>query len=331
MIFHPLLLALTVASGLSSFLVLYASSFAVQILRRWDPGSGSELQLRLERKTYLISTLLAFLFTAELLSLFLFIYTADTLHPLFVGAMCAAGTLHVNAWGYPTLLLKTANFILAGLWLILNAADIRGYDYPLIRKKYAFLLAIAPLILAETVFQTLYFLGLRPDITTSCCSTLFGAAAGSRIADLASLPVQPMKVATGLSLALTLAAGLHVLWRKRGAVLFAVLSGVNLVVSLLAVLSFLSIYIYELPSHHCPFCILQRAYAFIGYPIYVAVLGAGICGLGVGILNPFRRVESLAAVVPAFQRKLAVAAVVFLLVFAAIVVYELAVSNLILP
>ena len=331
MIFHPLLLALAVASGLASFLVLYASSFAVQILRRWDPGSGSELQLRLERKTYLISTLLAFLFTAELLSLFLFIYTADTLHPLFVGAMCAAGTLHVNAWGYPTLLLKTANFILAGLWLILNAADIRGYDYPLIRKKYAFLLAIAPLILAETAFQTLYFLGLRPDITTSCCSTLFGAAGGSRIADLASLPVQPMKMATGLSLALTLAAGLHVLWRKRGAVLFAVLSGVNLIVSLLAVLSFLSIYIYELPSHHCPFCILQRAYAFIGYPIYVAVLGAGICGLGVGLLNPVRRVESLAAVVPAFQRKLAVAAVVFLLVFAAIVVYELAVSNLILP
>jgi hypothetical protein len=331
MIFHPLLLALTVASGLASFLVLYASSFGVQILRRWDLQSGSELQVGLERKTYLISTLLAFLFTSELLSLFLFIYTADKLHPLFVGAMCAAGTLHVNGWGYPTLLLKTANFILAGLWLILNAADIRGYDYPLIRKKYAFLLAVTPLILTEAVFQTLYFLGLRPDITTSCCSSLFSSTASSRIADLASLPVQPMKVVTALSLTLTLAAGLYLLWRRRGGALFAVLSGVNLVVSLLAVLSFISIYIYELPSHHCPFCILQRSYAFIGYPIYVAVLGGGICGLGVGLLNPFRKVASLAAVVPVFQRKLTLAAVVFLLVFAAVVVYELAVSNLILP
>lgn len=31
-----------------------------RILRRWDINSGSELQLRLERRTYLISTLLGF-------------------------------------------------------------------------------------------------------------------------------------------------------------------------------------------------------------------------------------------------------------------------------
>ena len=36
-------------------------------------------------------------FGFQLASLFLFIYTADHLHPLFVGAMCAAGTLYVNA------------------------------------------------------------------------------------------------------------------------------------------------------------------------------------------------------------------------------------------
>ena len=45
----------------------------------------------------------------EILSLFLFIYTADDLHRLFVGAMCAAGTLYVNAFGYPALMLKVGN------------------------------------------------------------------------------------------------------------------------------------------------------------------------------------------------------------------------------
>jgi hypothetical protein len=330
-IFHPLILSLLVASGLTSFLVLYASVFGVQILRRWDLRSGSEVQLGLERKTYLISTLLAFVFTTELLSLFLFIFTADALHTFFVGAMCAAGTLNVNGFGYPALILKVGNFVLAGIWLILNTADIRGYDYPLTKKKYGFLLVLTPLILAETVLQTAFFLRMRPDITTSCCGSLFGTSGKTLAADLASLPVPVMKAALGVSLVLTLAAGLYFLLKGRGGYLFAGLSGLNLVVSLLAILSFISITFYELPSHHCPFCILQQSYAFIGYPIYLAVLGGGIFGLGVGVLNPFRKTASLAAVIPPLQRKLALAAVVSLLFFAAIVGHRLLVSNLILP
>ena len=65
MIFHPLIIALYVASLLICFMVVYASSFGVQILRKWDLRSGSELQLALERKTYLISTFLIYLFGSE--------------------------------------------------------------------------------------------------------------------------------------------------------------------------------------------------------------------------------------------------------------------------
>jgi hypothetical protein len=330
-IFHPLILSLVVASGLTSFLVLYASVFGAQILRRWDLRSGSEIQLALERKTYLISTLLTFVFAVELISLFLFVFTADTLHTFFVGAMCAAGTFNVNGFGYPALLLKVFNFVLAGAWLILNGADIRGFDYPLTKKKYGFLLVLAPLILAETVLQAAFFLTMKPDITTSCCGSLFGSAGNSLTADLAALPVPAMKAALALSLLLTLGAGIYFLLRDRGGYLLAVFSGVNLVVSLLSVLSFISIYFYELPSHHCPFCILQGSYYFLGYPIYLAILGGAICGLGVGLLNPFRKVASLAAVVPPLQRKLALAAVIALLVFTALVGWRLAASNLVLP
>jgi len=105
---------------------LYASSYGIQILKRWDLRSGSEGQLILERKTYLVSTLLSTLLGVHLLSLFLFIFTADELHSLFVGAMCAAGSLYVNGYGYPALVLKMVNVILAGLWLILNTVDNRG-------------------------------------------------------------------------------------------------------------------------------------------------------------------------------------------------------------
>ena len=135
MIFHPLVLSLYVSSALVAFMVLYAAGFGAQILGKWDLTSGSELQLALERKTYLVSTLLAYGFGAQLLSLFLFVFTADRLHSLFVGAMCAAGTLYLNGYGYPVLILKAANFIVAGLWLLVNFVDNRGYDYPLIRVK----------------------------------------------------------------------------------------------------------------------------------------------------------------------------------------------------
>ena len=65
------------------------------------------------------------------------------------------------------------NSMLAGLWLILNYTDNQGYDYPLIKVKYLFLLAIFPGILAETFFLVNYFLSLKPEIITSCCGALF--------------------------------------------------------------------------------------------------------------------------------------------------------------
>ena len=167
MIFHPVVIALYVSSILITFIILYSAYYAIQILRRWDIRSGSELQLTLERKTYLISSLLMYLFGFDLLSLFLYIFTADQLHTFFVGAMCAAGSLYVNAYGYPTLILKLVNFLLAGLWLILNYTDNRAYDYPLIKKKYGLLLILTPLILAEMVLQANYFLRLSPNIITS--------------------------------------------------------------------------------------------------------------------------------------------------------------------
>ena len=130
MIFHPGILALVLVSALTSLMLLYSSYFGLVILKRWDMRSGSELQLILERKTYLISTMVTYAFAFQLVSFFLFVMTAENLHTLFVGAMCAAGTLNVNNYGYPALLLKITNCIIAGVWLIINYTDNKAYDYP---------------------------------------------------------------------------------------------------------------------------------------------------------------------------------------------------------
>ena len=330
MIFHPAIIALYASSILISFMVLYSASYGIQILRRWDIRSGSELQLVLERKTYLISTLLTYLFGFELLSLFLYIFTVDQLHTFFVGAMCAAGSLYANDYGYPALILKIINFLLAGLWLILNYADNRAYDYPLIKKKYSLLLILTPLILLEMILQANYFLRLRPNIITSCCGSLFSTEASNLVSDMVVLPRVPMTVVFYLSMTFTVASGVYYYLKEKGGYLFSSLSAIGFLVSIVSILSFISVYFYELPTHHCPFCILQKEYGYIGYPLYLALLGGAISGMGVGLLMPFRNTRSLSGILPPIQRKLAIASSILFAVFAAMVTCGMIFSGLIL-
>jgi len=299
----------------------------VIILRRWDISSGSELQLSLERRTYLISTIVSCFLVFQLISLFLFIRTADSICHLFVGAMCAVGTLTVNDFGYPTLLLKMVTFILAGLWLILNHADNQGYDYPLIRAKYLLLLIMAPFILMETVMQGIYFLRLRPDIITSCCGTLFSRGTTGVASEIFAIPSIPAKFLFYGSMLTTFAAGIRLFLNRKGGYLFAALSGATLLISLISILSFISLYFYEMPSHHCPFCLLQKEYGYVGYPLYILLFSGGVSGIGVGLLQLFRKKESLANVIPVFQRKLAVISVISFFLFTLIVTWQVLFSS----
>lgn len=319
MIQHPGVLALLLASGLVSLLLAAAGWQGIRILRGWNLRSGSDSQLDLERRTYLVSTLVANGLVIQILSLFLFIYTADGLATQFVGAMCAAGSLAANPFGYPTLLAKLATCLVAGVWLILHRADTQGHDYPLIRPKYALLLVLAPLVLIETALQARYLTGLKADVMTSCCGSLFGQGRPGLAAELAGVPPRIMQPVFWITLGLLVAVGVLLLRRRRGAALFSGLSLAFLLVAVTALISFFCLYIYELPTHHCPFCLLHREYFFVGYPIYGALLGGAIAGLGVGILAPFHGRASLKTVLPGLQAHLAWSTLILALAFALIV------------
>ncbi|MHC1724956.1 MAG: hypothetical protein AB9866_02845 [Syntrophobacteraceae bacterium] len=303
MIFYPSILALLAGSFLTVFILLYASWYGIQILGHWDISSGSELQLVLERRTYLISTIMSYALGFQLLSLFLFIYTADHLSALFSGAMCAAGTLNVNSLGYPTLLLKIANALAAGIWLIVNATDNRAFDYPLIRIKYGLLLPITALLCTEAVLQTSYFLMLKPDIITSCCGTLFSSASTDS-ASIATLSWKTAAIAFYSLSALGFASGLRVYLGGKGIWLFSLSSAALFVASSLALIVYISPYIYELPTHHCPFCILHPEYYFVGYPLYLAYLVGGISGVGAGTVSYFCSIPSIQATLPRIVKEL---------------------------
>ena len=331
MILHPTVIANLLAVYISSGMVLYALYYGVQILKSWDIQSGHELQLVLERKTYLISTLLSYVFGLQLLSLFLFIFTADSLTPLFVGAMCAAGTLNVDAFGYPTLVLKIFSFILAGLWLVLNYADNQGYDYPLIKKKYLLLAFIAPFIILETILESAYFLSMKADVITSCCGSLFSSERVTGIgSEIASLPAMPMMWVFYSAMLCTLLCGIFFYLKGVGGYLYAALSLLMFFISLVSIVSFISLYIYELPTHHCPFCIIMEEYNYIGYLLYMLLFGATVSGLGVGALIPFHQVESLQSMLSGFIRKLALTSIILYAAFTALITYEIVSSSLVI-
>jgi hypothetical protein len=325
---NPSVLALIIVSAVVTCMTLVAALFALQVLRHWDLSSGSQRQLNMERRTYLISTLIAFAFLAELVSLLLFVYNAEQMSSQFVGAMCATGVLNVNGWGWPALYLKTMVFFASAAWLTLNRIDHRAFDYPLIRVKYRLLLLILPLMLAEMLVQTAFFLEMDPDIITSCCGSLFtpeGEGVASEISGIAPATSLLLLVLSALAL---FATGGWYLWRGRGATAFALSNLAAFPIALVAIVSCIALYIYEHPHHHCPFCILKGGHGYIGYYLYLPLFLATALALGVGISAPFRKIPSLATIIPAENRRFIGIAMSGMLIFYAVAIYAILSSNL---
>lgn len=325
----PAVLALNGASITVSALLITAGVFAVQVLRHWDIESGSARQLELERRTYLISMLVTFCLGASVLSLLLFVYNAEQLSSQIVGAMCATGVLNADVWGWPTLALKILVFFAGAAWLMLNRLDNRSPEYPLVRVKYALLLGIVPLVLAETAVQLAFFLALDPDVITSCCGALFtsdGEGVAATISGLAPGWSLAAMVAAGIALFLL---GLRQLARPEGGgVLYGLAAIAVFGAGLVGIVSFVALYIYEHPQHHCPFCILKAGHGFVGYWIYLPLFAATALAIGVGLISLWRHVPSLRAPALAEIRRFTAVSLALFGLYHGVVIFAVMRSNL---
>ncbi len=330
MILQTPILALLLVSGLAGVVALWSGWFGLRVLRQWDLASGARAQLELERTTELVSTLFRFVMLMELGALALFVFNADRMSALFVGAMCAVGTLNVNAYGFPALYTKTAVFFAAALWLIVDSTDRGARDYPLTRLKYAGIVAIAPLVLLSAGLELTYFLNLKTDVITSCCSRLFTPANAGLAAEMTGLAPGLALWLLGLSGGAVALTGTYSLWRGRGQSLFAAAGALFFVAALAAIVSVISLYVYDHPNHHCPFCLLQPEYGYIGYALYLPLFAGTALALGAGVVQTLATADSLRAQRPALTRRLTGAALAAFVLFGAVVVYAITSSRLIL-
>ena len=327
MIFHPPILALIAASLISALVLAGAGLFALRLLRHWDPTSGAERQIELERVTTLVSTVVAFVLVVEAASLVLFAFNADRMAPLFVGAMCAVGTLNASVWGFPTLWAKIVVFFAAFAWLVIDRVDGRTRDYALIRPKYLGLLVLAPLVFAEGALELAYFLDLKADTITSCCGKLFGEAKPDLGGDLASLdPFLAMGLLAG-GLVVAIGLGLVAPRGRLAAVLHGLASVAVFGLALAAIVAAIAPYVYEQPHHHCPFCILKREYGHVGFALYLPLFLATGAGIASSLLAVIAG-GSAAEVRQVATRRLTRFAMVFHLAFALVALAAVLTSRL---
>lgn len=330
MILHPGILGLLVGALITLMMVLYAVITGTVILFKWDFASSSAYQLSLERKTYLISTLVNWALGFQIVSTVLFVYTMEDIHELFVGAMCATGSLNANPIGWYVLLLKIGLLFLCGFWLALNFIDQKLEDYPFVRLKYGLLIGLVPLIALDLVLQLTYFLGLDPAIITSCCGSLFGADSANAIASVSSVPVGPAMIAFYVVGGLYLCSSLLIVASKAGLLryLHAGLAVIFFVVAIISIISFVSIYIYELPTHHCPFDILQGWYNYIGYPLYLTLFLAVYFGMLPGLFQLLKDYPGVGNVIAEVEKSWMYWCAGNTFCFLALVIYAVYSSNL---
>ena len=276
---NPHTIVYLLGEGVLWLMMAIAAGVSVHILLRWDFGSTSEEQYALERRAYLVMTILLFAFGMKFLLLPFFVFGIDRLSDLVPGAMCAAGVISANDYGMPLLFLKLLLLFLLLFWMALNHYDLEARHYPWFRAKSWLFLGIFVLASLELWMDWAYFTHIDIHRPVSCCSALFGQLEGAN-------PLPFGLDIPKLLLLFYLLYGLIVVATLARQDLLAVAGyGLFVVVAYYAVVYFFGTYVYELPTHKCPFCMLQKEYYYVGYLIWGTLFGGVFLGIVAGLLH----------------------------------------------
>ena len=242
-------------------LLTVAALNSVVILRRWNFEDTSAAQYRLERRTYLVTLVIVFTLAAKILLLPFFAYMLDRLAVLVPGAMCAAGVIGANPFGNPLLVLKVALLFPAGLWLIVNRADLAVVDHRFLRTKLKLFLGVFALVVVESVLDWAYLSGIPTEAPVQCCSVIYGISGGVTLP--LGFDTRSLVMLFYLVYALVVVTG-----AMRYDLLGLLAAVLMLVVGYQAVVHVFGTYVYQLPTHKCPFCMLQPEYHAVGYVLW---------------------------------------------------------------
>jgi len=252
----------------SLFLLLfYAFFLSLSLLKNYNKSDTSNAFYKLENRSHLLVTIVTLSIFIKILLLPFFLNTLNTLTAFIPGAMCSAGVISANEFGNPTLFFKLATLLIALLWLRLNNVDEVTPKQPYFQKKLWLFNILFFSIAMEFFLEIAFFTHLVTDSPVMCCTSIFNTNTQKDF--LITLPHIYLLI---LFIVLFFSSILLKHYKKRflsslSILLFSYIAYYTLVY-------ILSPYIYELPTHKCPYCMMQNEYYGIGYFIYISIFMA---------------------------------------------------------
>ena len=262
------------------FLLLSIAFYqSIILLKSYNPEAANANQYKLEKKSYLLITIISVSIIIKFLLLPFFVHTLDVLSSIVPGAMCGAGVIKANEFGEMALIVKIVVVMLALLWITLNAHDEKTLSQPYFKSKLYFFIVIYILIVLELFLEVNFFTNISTESPVLCCSTIYVDDA-----DTNPLPFNLSMINfLGLFYFLYILILFLAYYKKR--YLLAPISIFYAYISYYAIVYFLGTYIYELPTHKCPFCMLQSDYYFIGYAIFASLFMSTFYALSASLFS----------------------------------------------
>ena len=274
MILSPEILTIYILDFLFFVFGLIALYLSVKIYLKYDKNSSDPLQYSLERQSYLATTIIKYIFIVKVPLFLFFIFTLDKLSNVLSGAMCGAGVLDATDYGTMLITLKVLNIYLFAFWLVLNTEDVKDEKQPYIKMKFALFIVLFALFLSEILIEFYTFYNFEIDKLVSCCGTLYSSTSDSIVSSLFSIDNNILVSVFYANFALIAFAYVF-----KSKYVYAISNLIFIIVSIISMIMFFGTYIYELPSHHCPFCYLQSDYYYVGYLIYALLFIGTFNGL----------------------------------------------------
>jgi hypothetical protein len=245
----------------------------------WKTEHRVEGRHELEKRVYLVITLMAVGLSLRLALVPLWFLTLSSLVSHVPGAMCLAGVHMLDSpWSFVASSLKVVVPLIYGYWLVLNALDRRTARQPLMGLKLLLLAPIALLLIVESGLDLHVLASVEPR-SVSCCTSLFDMPKS----DLARAVSSSTSVWVWMFSCLGAAAiGLSTVVARRPTMLWRVLlvvaaSGATLAFPL-ALHSKLSPILLHAPFHHCIFCVIKLS---VDVPVACALV---ICGAWLAVV-----------------------------------------------
>ena len=279
MILSPEVLTIFILNLIFALFGTIAFYLSVKIYFGWDLESSSKKQYKLEKQSFLTATIIKYIFAIKVPLFLFFVFTIDKISNVLTGAMCGAGVIDATSYGIYLLILKIINLYLFAYWLVLHSQDMKDEKQRFTKVKFGFFSIIFLLFISELIIESLMFGAIDVDKMVSCCGTIYSATSSSYISTIFQVKSY---ILLGSFYGVFLLMILSYIFKNK--YLYAFLNMLFIFSSLVSLIVFFGTYIYELPTHHCPFCLLQKDYYYIGYLLYTTLFLGTFYGLITGFL-----------------------------------------------